>query len=292
MSRLTRVYSLRGLIYQEYNRHWYENNDTFHVPQAHYYGSFSWSHVILLHKALLWYIWLWLLGYCKYQVKKCDSRFPRTPRFPHLFKVYMDYNAHNSLRPSDAYMRRKLTIIGSDNGLSPGRRQAIIWTSAGILLIGPLGTNFSQILIGIQFFFQEKALENVVCEITSILSRTQCVKWLRVLLSRLSGFLIMRIHEMPFNIKIYQTILSLAPRVRRIYIHIIRYRSPSKMQRQRSQRTNNAETLSMLYLRQPFWTEDRRLPQSNAGNFGTVSSNDKRRYLFSRNMVFIHISRH
>ena len=33
-----------------------------------------------------------------------------------------------------------LTIIGSDNGLSPGRRQAITWTNAGILLIGPLGT--------------------------------------------------------------------------------------------------------------------------------------------------------
>ena len=31
----------------------------------------------------------------------------------------------------------KLTIVGSDNGLSPGRRQAIIWTNAGILLIGP-----------------------------------------------------------------------------------------------------------------------------------------------------------
>ena len=30
-----------------------------------------------------------------------------------------------------------LTIIGSDNGLSPGRRQAIIWTNVGILLIGP-----------------------------------------------------------------------------------------------------------------------------------------------------------
>ena len=41
----------------------------------------------------------------------------------------------------------KLTNIGSDNGLSPGRRQAIIWTNAGILLIGPLGTNFSEILI-------------------------------------------------------------------------------------------------------------------------------------------------
>ena len=43
----------------------------------------------------------------------------------------------------------KLTIIGSDNGLSPGRRQAIIWTDAEILLIEPLGTNFSEILIEI-----------------------------------------------------------------------------------------------------------------------------------------------
>ena len=37
--------------------------------------------------------------------------------------------------------------VGSDNGLSPGRRQAIIQTNAGILLIGPLRTNFSEILI-------------------------------------------------------------------------------------------------------------------------------------------------
>ena len=41
----------------------------------------------------------------------------------------------------------KTTIIGSDNGLSPGRRQAIIWTNVGILLIGTLGTNFSEMLI-------------------------------------------------------------------------------------------------------------------------------------------------
>ena len=46
----------------------------------------------------------------------------------------------------------KLTIIGSDNGLSPARRQAITWTNAGILLIGPLGINFSEIWIGIQIF--------------------------------------------------------------------------------------------------------------------------------------------
>ena len=54
----------------------------------------------------------------------------------------------------------KLTIIGSDNGLLPGRRQAIIWTSAGILSIGPLGTNFSEILIRIQTFsFKEMHLK-------------------------------------------------------------------------------------------------------------------------------------
>ena len=50
----------------------------------------------------------------------------------------------------------KLTIIGSDNGLSPGRRQAIIWTNAGILLIEPLGTNFSEILIENQTFSFKK----------------------------------------------------------------------------------------------------------------------------------------
>ena len=50
----------------------------------------------------------------------------------------------------------KLTIIGSDNGLSPGRHQAIIWANAGILLIGPLGTNFSEILSEIQSFSFKK----------------------------------------------------------------------------------------------------------------------------------------
>ena len=46
----------------------------------------------------------------------------------------------------------RLTIIGSDNGLTPDRRQAIIWTNAGIFLIGPVGTNFNEILIKIYTF--------------------------------------------------------------------------------------------------------------------------------------------
>ena len=51
----------------------------------------------------------------------------------------------NSLRPSDAYMRQQ-----------PGRRQAIIRTNTGILLIWPLGTNFSEISIDIQTFSFKK----------------------------------------------------------------------------------------------------------------------------------------
>ena len=50
----------------------------------------------------------------------------------------------------------KLTIIGSDNGLSPRRRQAIIWTNAGILSIGHIGTNFNEILIEIHIFSFKK----------------------------------------------------------------------------------------------------------------------------------------
>ena len=50
----------------------------------------------------------------------------------------------------------KLTIIGSYNGLSPGRRQAIIWTNAGILLIRTSGTNFSEIFSEIHTFSFKK----------------------------------------------------------------------------------------------------------------------------------------
>ena len=59
-----------------------------------------------------------------------------------------------------------LTIISSDNGLSPGRRQAIIWTHAGYLLIGPLGTNFSR---NSYILIQENTFEIVVREMSGIL---------------------------------------------------------------------------------------------------------------------------
>ena len=53
----------------------------------------------------------------------------------------------------------KITIIGSDNGLSPGWCQAIIWTNAGILLFGPLVTNFNE---NSYIFIKENPFENVL----------------------------------------------------------------------------------------------------------------------------------
>ena len=101
----------------------------------------------------------------------------------------------------------KIIIIGSDNGLSPGRRQFIIWTNAAILLIGPLGINFSEIFNEIQTFslkklhlhtmdllwekfqwilplymkpvcFQSKA--SVVCSVTAAIFIDFCLKKLNV----------------------------------------------------------------------------------------------------------------
>ena len=64
-------------------------------------------------------------------------------------------------------------------GLSPGRRQAIIWTNAGILFIWTLVTNFSVILKEAHWssfiFIQGNALENVVCEMAFILCWYQSV---------------------------------------------------------------------------------------------------------------------
>ena len=78
-----------------------------------------------------------------------------------LVRIWFSHSPLNSLRLSDVCIYiyiyiSNLTIIVSDNGLSPGQWQAFIWTNAGTLLIGPLGTNFSEILIRIQTFSFKK----------------------------------------------------------------------------------------------------------------------------------------
>ena len=59
----------------------------------------------------------------------------------------------------------KLTIIGSDNGLSPGGWQAIIWTNAGILSIRTSGTNFSEISSEIHIFSFNEEIVFVICHL-------------------------------------------------------------------------------------------------------------------------------
>ena len=73
----------------------------------------------------------------------------------------------------------KLIIIGSDNGLSPDRHQAIIWTNTGLLSIGPLRTYFSEILIGIQTF----SFKKMRLKVSSAKWRPSCLG-LNVLMSK------------------------------------------------------------------------------------------------------------
>ena len=77
---------------------------------------------------------------------------------PHLY-CHMVSPSHNDLTHWGRVTHicvGNLTNIDSDNGLLPGRRQAIIWTNAGLLLIGPLGTNLNEILSEIRSFSFKK----------------------------------------------------------------------------------------------------------------------------------------
>ena len=69
------------------------------------------------------------------------------------------------------YFSLKYASIGSDNGLSPVRRQAIIWGNAGSLSFEPLGINFSEIYNNIQQF----SFKNTTLEISSAKCRPFCL---------------------------------------------------------------------------------------------------------------------
>ena len=64
------------------------------------------------------------------------------------------------------YLSVEWVIIDTGNGLSPNRWQAITWTNADILSIGPFGTNFKEVWIKIQYFSFNK-----------IYSKVPFVKW-------------------------------------------------------------------------------------------------------------------
>ena len=93
-----------------------------------------------------------------------------TSHFEPFARVVSKWPHKNRVKHIEArwriYASLNWVLICSDNGLSPVRRQAIIWTNAGILLIGPLGTNFREIVIGIQTF-----------SLTKLHLKTSSAKW-------------------------------------------------------------------------------------------------------------------
>ena len=88
------------------------------------------------------------------------SMHPQVPMTYFSFTWHHIYDNNRIRKHIEAewriYASLNWVIIGSDNGLSPVRRQAITWTNVGILLIGPLGTNFSEILIETHTFSFKK----------------------------------------------------------------------------------------------------------------------------------------
>ena len=114
----------------------------------------------------------------------------------------------------------KLTIIGSDNDLSPGRRQAIIWTNDGILLIRTVGTKLSEILSQIRAFsFKKMHLKmssvkwRSFCLGLNVLIRYTPNPWWRCDIGTLSAvldFMLFTVMLKPYDAKCKSLCLSIA----------------------------------------------------------------------------------
>ena len=93
--------------------------------------------------------------------KNCLPRIgsKELPRFCEKYRALGRQKMGSNMRPRYIQFRdiRDRDISGLHcNGLSPDRRQAIIWTNAGLLSIGPLRTYFIENLIKIQQFSLKK----------------------------------------------------------------------------------------------------------------------------------------
>ena len=88
--------------------------------------------------------------------------------FPWLFPTFIFFPDHHQNSLTNPWLLPGLEFswlfpdrwtpcdTSSDKGLSPGRHLAIIWTNAGMLLIGPLGANFREIFIKMHTFSFKK----------------------------------------------------------------------------------------------------------------------------------------
>ena len=125
-----------------------------------------------LPKPLLCEITHIVIGYCDVSLMNNDVVMPYQMNLKGMSSLRFEASNLTHWGRMTHICVNELTIIGLDNGLSPGRRQAIIWNNAGLLLIEPLGTNLNR---HSNIFIHENALEHVVCEMASTLSRSQCV---------------------------------------------------------------------------------------------------------------------
>ena len=84
------------------------------------------------------------------------------------------------MRPNEAYVRQQTRPSSAhimDDGLSPVQDQAIIWTNVVLLLIPPLGINFSPVGVKTRWFpFQEINSKLSSVKMAAILSRLQRIK--------------------------------------------------------------------------------------------------------------------
>ena len=97
-----------------------------------------------------------------YQMFSVQWFVTASPYAIHIYDYLIPYSylqCHTSVTHIRVSTR---TIIGSNNSLSSGRRQAIIWTNAGILLIGPWGKNYSEISIKIDMVSSKRKCSHFV----------------------------------------------------------------------------------------------------------------------------------
>ena len=95
---------------------------------------------------------------CVYLRCRAECKLPGCVEgHPCMSSIRLYYGSNHWGRVTHIWVN-KLNIIGSDNSLAPGRRQAIIWTNVNIFLIGPLGTksNFSETIIDYHTFYSRE----------------------------------------------------------------------------------------------------------------------------------------
>ena len=141
-------------------------NKTAAVPwpdpyEIHLYRLKSCSRVVVLISCLkeIATAYQWMCDCHKWTIFLSRSCLTHLPLAPHI------------------YASVNWVCIGSDNGLSPVRRQAITWTNTDLLSIGALGTNLNEIRIKIQnFSFMKMHLKLSSAKPAAILSRGRWVK--------------------------------------------------------------------------------------------------------------------